>query len=182
MYMLPPSGVMGSLWKDAYTSPQPTACSLLCLLPRSETQSVLVSCSNPVRSRLADFYVCHKDKGSFVCLFVCFQLFVLFVLNSYLALSIKHDKFYCLNCHLLFGVSVLSWDCFSKWVCGPAAPASVGAWWNCRVSGPTADLNQTLPLNKIPWWCLCASKWEKPCSTCLSFPLTFPWGKYLRGG
>lgn len=68
MCMLPPSGGMGSPWKDAHTGPQPTAGSLPPPLPRSEMQSVLVqqlSLGEPpaVQPDLGQqiLYVCHKD-------------------------------------------------------------------------------------------------------------------------
>lgn len=129
-----PSGVMGSLWKDAYTNPQPTAGLLPPRLSRSKTQLVWVQQLSLGQLQQSSpstliFFICHKEG------FVFFAFFFVCFFNLYLSFSIKHDAFYCWIFNFLFGISILSFDCFLKlWVCGQAAHAS--AWSLLEMQNP----------------------------------------------
>ena len=112
-----PSGVMGSLWKDAYTSPQPPAGAPLPPPARVEGLSALgVSCSMWYGLGQQRFYRCHQLGG--------FCLFLTYSCISSITWSIWQLNFH----HFIWKFTSLLWLCFSElWVCGPAAPASPGS-------------------------------------------------------
>lgn len=61
-------------------------------------------------------------------------------------------------------------SCYSKCVLGPAASASLGAYWKCRISGPTPNLlNWNLHLDTVPKGIMCTLKLEKRWSKLVIF-------------